>query len=149
MAPRKHYTDPPPGAEPTAGCAEVKPKPVDTTDNANSVVTLVSFGPFRFFDAGDLTPLPPFTTMGEAVANDLAGVGIRTRVRTMERVTFLEAWRNKKLQGRIVNAPAAQGNAASPPAFPGPRRGSQVLPSRRILISWSGPSRSSPSRTRF
>jgi peptide/nickel transport system substrate-binding protein len=65
------------------------------------------------FDAGDLTPLPPFTTMGEAVANDLAGVGIRTRVRTMERVTFLEAWRNKKLQGLIVNATAAQGNAAS------------------------------------
>ena len=64
------------------------------------------------FDAGDLTPLPPFTTMGEAVANDLAGVGIRTRVRTMERVTFLEAWRNKKLQGLIVNATAAQGNAA-------------------------------------
>ncbi len=65
------------------------------------------------FDAGDLTPLPPFTTMGEAVANDLAGVGIRTRVRTMERVTFLEAWRNKKLQGLIANATAAQGNAAS------------------------------------
>jgi peptide/nickel transport system substrate-binding protein len=34
-------------------------------------------------------------------------------VRTMERVTFLEAWRNKKLQGLIVNATAAQGNAAS------------------------------------
>ena len=65
------------------------------------------------FDGGDMTPLPPFTTMGEAVANDLAGVGIRTRVRTMERVTFLEAWRNKKLQGLIVNATAAQGNAAS------------------------------------
>ena len=65
------------------------------------------------FDAGDLTPLPPFTTMGEAIANSLAGVGIRTRVRTMERVTFLEAWRNKKLQGLIANATAAQGNAAS------------------------------------
>jgi peptide/nickel transport system substrate-binding protein len=65
------------------------------------------------FDAGDLTPLPPFTTMGEAVANDLAGVGIRTRVRTMERATFLEAWRAKKLSGLVVNATAAQGNAAS------------------------------------
>src|SRR5215469_10076637 len=65
------------------------------------------------FDAGDLTPLPPFTTMGEAVANNLAGVGIKTRIRTMERATFLEAWRSKKLQGLIVNATAAQGNAAT------------------------------------
>jgi peptide/nickel transport system substrate-binding protein len=65
------------------------------------------------FDAGDLTPLPPFTTMGEAVANNLAAAGIRTRVRTMERATYLDAWRAKKLQGLIVNATAAQGNAAS------------------------------------
>ena len=65
------------------------------------------------FDAGDLTPLPPFTTMGEALANSLAAVGIRTRVRTMERATFLDSWRSKKLQGLIVNATAAQGNAAS------------------------------------
>ena len=65
------------------------------------------------FDAGDLTPLPPFTTMGEAVANNLAAAGIRTRVRTMERATFLEAWRSKKLSGLVVNATAAQGNAAS------------------------------------
>ncbi len=65
------------------------------------------------FDAGDLTPLPPFTTMGEAVANNLAAVGIRTRLRTMERVTFLDSWRAKKLGGLIVNATAAQGNAAS------------------------------------
>jgi peptide/nickel transport system substrate-binding protein len=65
------------------------------------------------FDAGDLTPLPPFTTMGEALANSLAGAGIRTRVRMMERATFLESWRNKKLQGLIANATAAQGNAAS------------------------------------
>jgi peptide/nickel transport system substrate-binding protein len=64
-------------------------------------------------DGGDLTPLPPFTTMGEAVANDLAAVGIRTRVRNMERATFLDAWRAKKLTGLIVNATAAQGNAAT------------------------------------
>src|SRR6266849_931040 len=65
------------------------------------------------FDAGDLTPQPPFATMGEAVANYLAAVGIRTRLRSMERATYMEAWRAKKLQGLIANASGAQGNAAA------------------------------------
>jgi len=63
------------------------------------------------FDAGYVTPLPPFTTMGEAVANDLARAGIRTRVRGMERATFMEAWRSKKLGGVIVTVSAAPGSA--------------------------------------
>src|SRR5262245_51990589 len=65
------------------------------------------------FDAGDVNPLPPFTTMGEALSNALAAVGIRSRVRTMERATFMETWRAKKVQGLIITATAAQGNAAS------------------------------------
>jgi peptide/nickel transport system substrate-binding protein len=64
------------------------------------------------FDAGDLTPMPPFTTMGEAVANYLATVGMRTRVRSMERATFMEAWRSKKLGGVIAAASTAPGSAA-------------------------------------
>src|SRR6266571_1828739 len=64
------------------------------------------------FDAGDLTPLPPFTTMGEAVATQLAAVGIRTRQRSMERATFMEAWRSKKLGGVIVTVSAAPGSTA-------------------------------------
>jgi peptide/nickel transport system substrate-binding protein len=51
--------------------------------------------------------------MGEAVGNYLAAVGIRTRVRNMERATFMEAWRAKKLQGLLVTVSAAPGNAAS------------------------------------
>ena len=65
------------------------------------------------FDAGDVTPLPPFTIMGEALGSNLAAVGIRTRVRSMERATFMEAWRTKKLQGLIMTPTATQGNAAS------------------------------------
>jgi peptide/nickel transport system substrate-binding protein len=65
------------------------------------------------FDAGDLTPNPPFTTFGESVGGYLAAVGIRTRVRTMERATFFEAWRTKKLTGVILGVSAAPGNAPS------------------------------------
>src|SRR5262245_581512 len=89
---------------------KIEPYPYDP---ARAKRTLAEAGCPAGFDAGDLTPLPPFTTMGEALANNLAAVGIRTRVRSMERATFLEAWRAKKLTGLIANATAAQGNAAT------------------------------------
>src|SRR5438477_5429001 len=88
----------------------IEPYPYDV---AQAKRLLAEAGYPNGFDAGDLTPLPPFTTMGEALSNSLAAVGIRTRVRSMERATYMEAWRTKKLQGLILTVTAAQGNAAS------------------------------------
>ena len=65
------------------------------------------------FDAGDLTPIPPFFTVGEAVLNSLQAINIRARLRTMERATFLTAWREKKLRGVSVVAVGTSGNAAT------------------------------------
>jgi peptide/nickel transport system substrate-binding protein len=65
------------------------------------------------FDAGDLYPWPPYTSMGEALASYLQAVGIRTRIRTMERATLTTAWREKKLKGVIVGITGAAGNAAT------------------------------------
>jgi len=65
------------------------------------------------FDVGDITPLPPFVTMGEGVANYLASVGLRGRVRSMERATFMEAWRTRTRQGVFVTVSAAPGSAAA------------------------------------
>jgi peptide/nickel transport system substrate-binding protein len=74
---------------------------------------LAEAGYARGFDAGDLTPLPPFFTMGEAVGNYLGAIGIRTKLRTMERAAFFAASREKKLQGLILNVSGALGNAAT------------------------------------
>ncbi len=65
------------------------------------------------FDAGELLPIPPFFMVGEAVVNSLQAVGIRVRMRTMERAAFLATWRAKKLRGLLVTAVGASGNAAT------------------------------------
>lgn len=65
------------------------------------------------FDAGEITPSPPFFTLGEAVVNYLNAVGIRVKMRTMERAAFLAAWREKKLRGLFIPAVGASGNAST------------------------------------
>jgi peptide/nickel transport system substrate-binding protein len=65
------------------------------------------------FDAGEFTPSPPFFTAGEAVVNALQAIGIRVRMRTMDRAAFLTAWREKKLRGVLLAAVGTAGNAAS------------------------------------
>ena len=74
---------------------------------------LVEAGYPNGFEAGDLTPLPPYTALGEAVAGYLGAIGIRAKVRNMERATFLGAWREKKLHGLLIGATGAAGNAAA------------------------------------
>ena len=64
-------------------------------------------------DAGEFVPTPPFVTVGEAALNYLNAVGIRAKMRTMERATFLAAWREKKLRGLFMAAVGNSGNAAS------------------------------------
>jgi peptide/nickel transport system substrate-binding protein len=65
------------------------------------------------FDAGDFYPFPPYNSMGEAIITDLQAVGIRSRMRTMERAAYFTAWREKKLHGIIHVITAAFGNAAT------------------------------------
>lgn len=65
------------------------------------------------FDAGEFIPIPPFYDVSEAVMNDLNAVGIRVKMRTMERAPFLTAWREKKLRNLFMTAVGASGNAAT------------------------------------
>ena len=64
-------------------------------------------------DAGEFVPIPPFVTVAEAAVNYLNAVGIRVKMRTMERAAFYAAWREKKLRGLFLAAVGNSGNAAS------------------------------------
>jgi peptide/nickel transport system substrate-binding protein len=65
------------------------------------------------FDGGELTPFPPYNSMGEAIQGWLQAVGIRTRMRPMERGAFMTAWREKKLRGVVLAISGVSGNAAT------------------------------------
>jgi peptide/nickel transport system substrate-binding protein len=82
-------------------------------DPAQAKKLLAEAGYPNGFDAGDLTPFPPFFSLAEAIGGYLQAVGIKTRVRTMERATFLAAWREKKIKGLIMGLGAPAGNAAT------------------------------------
>jgi peptide/nickel transport system substrate-binding protein len=64
-------------------------------------------------DAGDFVPIPPFFATAEASVNDLNTVGIRVRIRPVERAAFYAQWREKKLKGLFMVAVGNSGNAAS------------------------------------
>jgi peptide/nickel transport system substrate-binding protein len=82
-------------------------------DPARAKQLLAEAGFPNGFDAGDITPFPPFFSLGEAIANQLQAAGIRTRMRTMERAAFLTAWREKKIKGVVMGLGAPAGNAAT------------------------------------
>ncbi|HET9926067.1 MAG TPA: ABC transporter substrate-binding protein, partial [Methylomirabilota bacterium] len=87
--------------------------PPPAYDPAQARKLLAEAGYPNGFDAGDLTPFPPFFSLAEAIGGYLQAVGIRTRLRTMERATFLTAWREHKIKGVIMGLGAPAGNAAT------------------------------------
>jgi peptide/nickel transport system substrate-binding protein len=87
--------------------------PGDPYDPKRAKALLADAGYPSGLDAGEFTPFPPYNSMGEAIANYLNAVGIRTRVRTMERAALLTAWREKKIKGLFVGATGSAGNAST------------------------------------
>src|SRR5262249_4884530 len=65
------------------------------------------------FEAGELAPIPPFYILGEAVVNYLNAIGIRTKMRTMERAAFYSAWKDRKLPALAIVGGGASGNTAT------------------------------------
>ena len=96
----------------------IEPYPYDP---AKAKQLLAEAGYPNGFDAGELHQIPPYFSMGEAVMNYLGAVGIKLKLRPMERAAFFGAWQAKQLHGVCVCATALYGNAAS--------RMSEVVPS--------------------
>jgi peptide/nickel transport system substrate-binding protein len=88
----------------------LEPYPYDPT---KAKQLLAEAGYPKGFDAGELHQVPPYFSMGEAIVGYLQAVGIRLKMRPMERAAFFAAWGTKKLHGVCVCATALYGNAAS------------------------------------
>jgi peptide/nickel transport system substrate-binding protein len=82
-------------------------------DPAKARALLAEAGFPNGFEAGEFIGYPGFTTVSEAVVNDLLAVGIRVHLRQMERVAHNAAWRDRKLSGIYLLASGNSGNAAS------------------------------------
>lgn len=82
-------------------------------DPAKAKQLLKEAGFANGFDAGEITPNPPFFPYAEGVVNFFGAVGIKARMRTVERAAFFTTWREKKLTNLILGASGAPGNAAT------------------------------------
>ena len=74
----------------------------DPYDPARAKKLLAEAGYPNGFDAGDLMPSPPYFATGEAIVGYLGAVGIKTKLRTMERAAFFSALRLEKAEGRVL-----------------------------------------------
>jgi peptide/nickel transport system substrate-binding protein len=90
-------------------------------DPARAKKLLAEAGYPNGFDGGEFHQLPPYFSLGEAMVGYLQAVGIRTRMRPMERAAYMSLIQSKKAKGLCVCSSALYGNAAS--------RMSEVIPS--------------------
>ena len=72
----------PPGFE---FALKIEPDPYDP---ARAKQLLAEAGYPNGFDGGDLYPWPPYFSTGEAIIGYLGAIGIKARLRTMERAAF-------------------------------------------------------------
>src|SRR2546427_2520698 len=82
-------------------------------DRARAKRLLRDAGHPKGFDAGDYFCDAASTYLGEPVVNSLNAVGIRVRLRPIERAAFYQGWADKKYKNLIQGGNSRFGNAAT------------------------------------
>jgi peptide/nickel transport system substrate-binding protein len=82
-------------------------------DPAQAKKLLAEAGYPNGFDAGEYACDASYSSVAEAIGNYLGAVGIRTKLRPMERAAFLGAWKDKKITGLLQAGAGGLGNAAT------------------------------------
>src|SRR5882724_2074753 len=87
------------------------PAPVYDPDRARKLLADAGFP--NGFDAGDYYCDAAYSNIAEVALNNLQEVGIRVRLRPLERAAFFKSYSEKKLKNIIQGASGAFGNAAT------------------------------------
>src|SRR5438046_370744 len=89
------------------------PPPLYPHDPAQARKLLAEAGYPRGFDAGELTTDAVYTGTAEIVVNNLVAVGIRVKLRPLERAAFYKGDQEKSFKKLVRPGSAAAGNAAT------------------------------------
>jgi peptide/nickel transport system substrate-binding protein len=88
------------------------PAPVHSASRAKAL--LAEAGHPNGFDAGDFYCDGSYGNLAEAVLNNLQAIGIRAKLRPLERAAFFSGYSDKKFRGGLIQASSgAFGNAAT------------------------------------
>jgi peptide/nickel transport system substrate-binding protein len=87
--------------------------PAPAFDPAKAKQLLADAGHPNGFDAGDYYCDTAYANLGEAVLNNLQAVGIRAKLRPLERAAFFKGYSEKSYKNLIQGASGALGNTAT------------------------------------
>jgi peptide/nickel transport system substrate-binding protein len=87
--------------------------PLPVYDPAQAKRLLAEAGYPNGFDAGAYNCDASYSNIGEAVVNNLTEVGIRAKLRPLERAAYIKAFAEKSYKNIIQAGPAGFGNAAT------------------------------------
>jgi peptide/nickel transport system substrate-binding protein len=87
--------------------------PLYAFDRAKARQLLTEAGHPKGFDAGDFWVDSAASVYAEPILNDLQAVGIKTKLRPLERAGYMKAYQEKKLKNLVYGLSAIFGNAAT------------------------------------